>query len=217
MPRPQKGERGRETKRRIVEAATRLFSEEGYVNTTMAMIAAEAGVAVQTLYLSYGSKGAILKAAHDVAVAGDDEAVPVLDRQWVSDVRAEQDGRRALEIVLANSSSIVQRVAPIFGVTQAGSADADVAAQLQENKAARYQTFKVLVGELAKKPGFAPDLSVSDATDILYALLSSDVHRLFVIDRRWPIDRWKAWTHDAAIAQLFPAATSQRKTSNRAR
>ena len=85
----RKGTRGAATKARIVEAATRLFIEHGYLDTTVAAIANEAGVALQTLYLSFGSKVAILRATHDVAVVGDDAPIPVLDRPWVAEMRAE--------------------------------------------------------------------------------------------------------------------------------
>ena len=94
----------------------------------MAAIAAEAGVAVQTLYLAFGSKVAILAAAHDVAVAGDDDPVSVLDRPWVAEVRAETDGPRAgLELVLANSLEIIERVAPVYSAIQSAAADTEVA------------------------------------------------------------------------------------------
>src|SRR5579884_93912 len=89
-------ERRRETTRRVVEAAEGLFLERGYLATTMGDIAAAAGVAVQTLYLALGSKMAILGAVLDRAVAGDDEPVPVLQRQWVKTLEREDDGPRAV-------------------------------------------------------------------------------------------------------------------------
>jgi AcrR family transcriptional regulator len=200
----RKGERGRQTRARIVEAATHLFCEQGYLDTTMAAIAAAADVAVQTLYLSFGSKGAILKAAHDVAVAGDDEPIPVLERPWVAELRGESDSARALELVLANSLEILERVAPIYGVIQAAAADPEVAEQLQQNKARRFATLQPFAEELATKPGFARTLSPDAATDVLYAVLSEELHRLLVVERQWPIDRWKAWTYEIAVTQLFP-------------
>jgi AcrR family transcriptional regulator len=204
VARPRKGERSRKTRARIVDAATRLFCEQGYLDTTMAAIATEAGVAVQTLYLSFGSKGSILKAAHDVAIVGDDEPVPLLDRPWVADLRAERDGARALVLVLDNSLVILERSAPIHGVIQAAAADPEVAEQLQHNKEQRFATQRAFARELATKPGFASSLSADAAADVLYTLLSEEVHRLLVIERGWPIARWKAWSYEMTAAQLFP-------------
>ncbi len=45
-PRPARHRRSRETRARILDAAGRLFVRDGYQATTMAGIAAEAGVAV---------------------------------------------------------------------------------------------------------------------------------------------------------------------------
>ena len=109
-----------------------MFVEHGYLETTVAAIAAEAGVVVQTLYLSFGSKVAILRAAHDVAVVGDDTPVPVLQRPWVAELSAEPNGRRALRLVIDNGLQIIERATSIMGVIQSAAADADVADLLQD-------------------------------------------------------------------------------------
>src|SRR3954471_18080853 len=94
--RPGRQARSRATRARIVAAATRLFVRDGYLTTTMAAIAAEAEVAVQSLYLGFGSKLGILSAALDVAIAGDDEPVPLLQRGWARELAETPDGPRAV-------------------------------------------------------------------------------------------------------------------------
>ena len=59
-----------ETQRVIVEAAARLFLERGYHRTSIGQIAQEAGVAVQTIYNSIGSKRDLLSRVLDFAAAG---------------------------------------------------------------------------------------------------------------------------------------------------
>ena len=206
MPRGGKTERGRKTKASIVAAATRLFIERGYLETTMAAIAAEAGVAVQTLYLAFGSKVAILAAAHDLAVVGDDEPIPVLDRPWVDEVRDEPNVSRALELVLTNTLGIVERVAPISGVIQAAAADTDVAELLARTNAQRLDTMRFLAAELATKQGFASQLTTDRVADVLYAVVSNELHRLLVIERQWPVEDWRAWAHQSAAFRLSPDA-----------
>src|SRR6476646_12140502 len=83
----QRAERARRTRRRILDAATAVFLERGYAGATMRAIAAAAGVAVPTVELGFGTKARLLKAAIDVAIAGDDEPVPVLDRAWAETAR----------------------------------------------------------------------------------------------------------------------------------
>jgi AcrR family transcriptional regulator len=216
VARPRKADRGRQTRARIVNAATRLFAEQGYLDTTMAAIAAEAGVAVQTLYLGFGSKGAILKAAHDVAIVGDDEPIPLLERPWIAELRAEPDGARALALLLANALPIIERAAPIHTVIQAAAADPEVAEQLQENEAGRFTSMQTYARELAAKPGFAPDLSADTAADVLYAVITADVYRRLVLERHWPREQWSAWIYDLAAAQFFPGLPRSATAPNRA-
>lgn len=64
-------------------AATELFIERGYPAATIASIAERAGVARPTVFTSVpGGKPERLKLARDLAIAGDDEAVPVPERDW---------------------------------------------------------------------------------------------------------------------------------------
>src|SRR3982750_2219788 len=91
---PVRRERARATRRRIREAAARLFVEHGYMATTIEAIAVEAGVAVQTVYFVFGNKRAMPAEALDVATAGGDAPVPVAERAWVEELRREDDPRR---------------------------------------------------------------------------------------------------------------------------
>jgi AcrR family transcriptional regulator len=204
LPRARKGERGRETRTRILVAATNLFCEIGYLDTTMAAIAAHAGVAVQTLYLSFGSKVAILEAAHDVAVVGDDELVAVLERAWVADVRAEPDGLRTLQLVMDAARRINMQVAPLYGVIQAAAADPEVAALLGRIRGQRLSTMRALAEDLARKPGFAQSQSVDSAADVLYAIASMEFLGLLVVQRDWAIEDVDSWALEIAAAKLFP-------------
>jgi len=61
-------ERAAVTRNRILDAARRRFFEDGYAATTLRAVAAEAGVAVQTVYAVFGSKAAILAELRALAV-----------------------------------------------------------------------------------------------------------------------------------------------------
>ena len=196
----------RPTKRRIVSAASELFVRDGYLQTTVTAIARHAGVAVQTLYLSFGSKDAILAAALDVAIAGDDEPEPVLERQWVVDVAAEKNGRIALALVVDTAGEIVARVQPLYSVVQRASADPELAELLHITKRRRHETFAAVVALLAQKPTFAPGLSVEQATAVLYALASEESYQLLVLEQGWPEQDWREWVTETAAAQLFRRA-----------
>ena len=205
VARSGKTARGRQTAARIVTAATRLFVEHGYVNTTMAAIAEEAGVAVQTLYLAFGSKAAILAEVHDLAVVGVGENVPVLEQGWVEHVREEDDGPLALKLVMDNGLGISERAASVYEKIQTAAADTEVADLMARVRMQRLQTVRELAAILATKPGFAPE-SVDRAADILYTLVSVEVYHLYVVERQWTTHEWKAWAYKDAARCLFPKA-----------
>src|SRR6202045_3629252 len=77
--------------RRILDAARRLFVKRAYVATTIEAIAGEAGVAVPTVYLAFGTKRALLAELLDIAAVGDEEPVAVLERPWVDELRHDPD------------------------------------------------------------------------------------------------------------------------------
>ena len=75
------------TRRRIIEAADRLFTEVGYGATSIDQIAETAGVGRATVFTAVGGKAAVLRAAYQVALLGDDEAAPLRERPWARPVR----------------------------------------------------------------------------------------------------------------------------------
>src|SRR3954454_24934520 len=84
------------TKRDILAAAQRLFERQGYGPTTMAAIAAEAGVALKTVYLAFETKSGVLQALWNVTLRGDDGSVPVAEQAWYREMLAEPDPERQL-------------------------------------------------------------------------------------------------------------------------
>jgi AcrR family transcriptional regulator len=199
-----KAEQARATRRRIVTAATELFLRDGFLTTTMAAIAAQAGVAVQTLYLSFANKTAILSAAFDVALAGDDEPVPLPQRAWMRTVADSRDGVAALTAFIGASGAIIERASPLYGVIRAAAADPELAEILARNKKERHETYASVTKVLAGKPGFTDQLSETDATGVLYAVQSEEMYALFVEEHGWTSEKWREWSATMLAAQLFP-------------
>src|SRR5215470_10462036 len=86
------------TRRQILEAAQRLFLKQGYAATTMAAIAAEAGVALKTVYLAFETKNGLLRALWHVTLRGDDGDVPVAEQPWYQATLTEPDPERQLRL-----------------------------------------------------------------------------------------------------------------------
>ena len=53
-----------------------------------------------------------------------------------------------------------------------------------------------------------------DAADVIHALMSPEVYRLFSTDRRWSPDRYQIWLADTLAQQLLDPAPSNTEPNN---
>src|SRR5918996_3926252 len=108
---PRRRQQAAATRREILEAARLLFERDGYAATTMAAIAAEAGVALKTVYLAFETKSGLLRALWNLLLRGDEEEIPVAQRSWYREVVEEPDPRRQLRLNARNSRAAKTRIA----------------------------------------------------------------------------------------------------------
>lgn len=196
--------RARETRRRIIEAAIRLFLERGYVTTTVQAIAAEAGVAAATVYQAFGTKYDILAAALDVTIAGDDEPLALLDRDWVDDVRRERDGDRRLRLVVEGAAEIAARTAPLKDVMRdAAATDAAARHLVRQDHDRRHRTQEGLVDLLLEIRPLLAGIDRRRAIDTFFALVNSSTYDLLVTQRGWTMTEWQDWLVDLIRRELF--------------
>jgi AcrR family transcriptional regulator len=192
-----------ETEARIAAAATELFCTQGYVDTTMAAIAAAAGVSVQTLYLRHGSKAAILSAALDVAIAGDAEPIAVTERDgFFGQVVAEGDAATAIAIWAHGARTICDRTNGLYDVIRSAAADPEVAEVLAKSRRDRAAGHRVLAEALRTKRGYAKKVPTERAADLMYGLGTEDSYLIFVVDRGWSPDDWERWVLETVCTQL---------------
>src|SRR6185436_2923479 len=106
---PRRREQAAATRRAILEAAQKLFEQQGYAATPMAAIAAEAGVALKTVYVVFETKGGVLRALWHLLLRGDDVDAPVGERTWYREVLDEPDPTRQLQLNARNSRVVKER------------------------------------------------------------------------------------------------------------
>jgi AcrR family transcriptional regulator len=106
---PRRREQAAATRREILEAAQRLFERQGYATTTMAAIAAEAGVALKTVYVAFDTKSGLLRALWHLLLRGDEVDAPVKERPWYREVLEEPDPERQLRMNARNSRAVKTR------------------------------------------------------------------------------------------------------------
>ena len=176
-------EQAARTRADIVEAATRLFTRDGWAATTMAAVAAEAGVAVETVYQRFRTKPALLRAAVDATVGegsgGKDGAEPMAQQD-----RFTRLGTGSTDERLAAAAHLVAEVnARTHGLydawRQAASADPAIAGELGEYETRRRS-------DIAAGLALLHDGPVDELTaDTAWAVLGTDVYAKLVGTRGW--------------------------------
>jgi AcrR family transcriptional regulator len=197
-------ERSRRTKRAIVVAATELFVADGYGATSITAIAEQAGVGVQTVYASFGSKRAILTTALDQAIAGDDEAVVVNDRDWMHDVFHAPTAEARLAAYAAACCRIMEGAADVFAVVErAADTDPDVAALVTTTEERRRAGAASVVAAVTQVGELRAGLTRKAAVDVLSLLNGPAVYRHLVRQAGWSSRRYQVWLTGAFVRELL--------------
>ena len=202
--RTRRAEKAQETHRRIVEAATRLFVERGYVPTTIEAIAEAADVAVETVYARFGTKTSLMIAVKDAAVTEGGQ-VPLARRPELAAIAAETSQRRQLQATAALSRGMLQRVSPVYAALRDAAA-ADGA--LREHLAAeieRRRDFQRTLAQLVHARGpFRDGLTTDQAADTYSALANPDLYLLLTGHHGWTADQYQAWLASSLQLLLLP-------------
>ena len=185
------------------DSARRLFVSQGYAATTMAEIAADAGVAVQTVYDTFRTKAALLCEVMDVTAAGAETAPPVAQRPWMQEAMTSPSPERALALVIEHGTAIFERAAPLWPAMNAAAADPTVAAYWERVNAGRRAGPRALVMRLAELGGLRPGLDVERGTDLVVVLVGHDVYAGLIEGAGWSIPAYKAWLFATLAPQLL--------------
>lgn len=191
----------------VTEAARVLFLERGYAGTTIEAISDQSDVPPATVYRLFSSKLGILKALLDVAIAGDDEDIPLTDGPQARALldAADLDPADRLRGFAGITSGIMPRAEPVYRIlVSAAGSDPDAAALLAEQRQHRDHGQEQIARALAGAGALRPGLVEREAADIIHALMSPEVYRLFVTDRGWPPERYQHWLAASLITQLLP-------------
>ena len=201
---PRRSAKARATRAAIIAAASRLFTELGYLAPSVQLIAETAGVSRATVFNSVGGKAALLRAAYDTATVGDDEPVPLPRRPEALAIRAEADPARAIEMYAALATSISSRLARIYeAFRSAAGVDPEVRAMWEQIQAERLGGARGFVQIISSKLAGLPR-PPADAGDLIWVLIDTSLYHRLVIERNWSNQRFQHWLADTMKAQLLP-------------
>jgi AcrR family transcriptional regulator len=199
-----------QTRRRIVDTAARVFVERGYTAATIPLIAAEAGVAVETVYRSATGKAGLLREAIQATLAGGAEwaELPVEQRPGIQRVIEETDPRRQLRAYAATQPGVWSRVGPLLRVLDEASGGEPALAQLRTELAdQRLHGLRNLANLLADRGALKPGLTIDKARDLIWTLCAQANYDALVTARGWSHADYREWLAEALAAALLPGET----------
>jgi AcrR family transcriptional regulator len=204
--RTRRSEHAEATRRRVLDAAVRLFVEHGYHSTTIESIAAAADVSVETIYKRFGSKAGMLKAARDAAVADAPEPGEFFDfpaPPIEQALRASTDPRVQLRAVAQFSARRLERLAPFHRMLRsAGAGDQELGHYIAADHAARREAQRHDIQTIAASGSLR--LPPGQAADTFSALANPDVYLLLTDHFGWSAEQYRAWLADTSARLLLP-------------
>lgn len=198
---PLRARQAAETRLAIINAAIALFGERGWAATSLPMIAAEAGTAVDTIYSVFGTKSALLMAAVDVAIIGDDGPTPMVDRPELA-LFAKGNRVERLRTGVRFTIGVYQRSIPILKALQeAAASDAAAHARLAQYHEDRRNVIVVGMELILGRP------ASDELVDAIWALVSPDVFTMLTEHRGWTVTEVETWLVEMSRAAVTSAAS----------
>ena len=186
---------------RIVEIAERLFLRDGFAPTTIAAIAAEAGVSVDTIYKSFGGKAGLVRAIRSRALEGEGR-VPAERRS--DELHAQQtDARAIVRAWGALSAEVAPRVSPILLlIRDAAATNAEGRKLLEELDADRLRRMTDNAHRLRDAGHLREGVTLARAADVLWTYSSPELYELLVLRRGWTPTDYGEFVAEAMVDAL---------------
>jgi AcrR family transcriptional regulator len=190
-----------ETRVHIVATAGRLFDANGYVGTTIESVAAEAGVALQTVYNSVGNKAALLSAVLDAAAAGPGTREVLELMQERTQNAPDLD---SLIVVFADwFVEVHQRTGRIMSViSQAAAMDPEVAALEQRRALQRLERYRQAAAAVRERGGLTSGMTDREAAAAIWSLGHPQTFQALVRSSGWSVEEYRNWMLRSLTAAL---------------
>jgi AcrR family transcriptional regulator len=195
---PRRRQQAAATRHAILAAARDLFVQQGYSPTTIADIAARAGVAVDTIYATVGRKPALLREIVESAISGTDNPVPAQARDYVQRVRDAKTAAEKVSIYAHAVAGIQARLGPVYlALRDAAASDQDCAALWSQISQRRATNMRALVADLKATGELRTDWSADELADFIWSMNGPEYWALLVHERGWTQHRYGQWLTEA--------------------
>jgi AcrR family transcriptional regulator len=188
-------EQAAQTRRRILDAAGRVFEGQGYAGARIEDIAARAGVAVPTVYKIFTNKATLLVGALNQAMAGDGDTA-IEQQSWFTEQLDEPDPVRQLQLIARNARRLYERAGQLLSALRSAKPlDADLARAWDAVAAQRLARSRRTAKNLMAKSGSQARLTRDQTTLTLCALTEPELFITFTANGKGA-DHYEAWLAD---------------------
>lgn len=182
-------QQAQQNRRRVLQAARQRFLAQGYAATTIAEIAQDAGVSVETVYKTFTTKAGLLKALFDVSVAGDDDPIAMAEREVIQEVLNAPEAGQKITIYAKHLASTMPRSAPVQLLARDGAASSpDAATVWKQIREETLTAMKMFAADLAETGQLR--VSATVARDVLWTYHAPELYELLALERGWSAARY---------------------------
>jgi AcrR family transcriptional regulator len=200
---PLRERQARQTRERILQAARETFRDRGYGATTLADIARAAGVAEPTVRAVFKTKPNLVEHLLRLAVRGEDNELQLHQREAFKRVLAATDPDTLLDRLADIAESLHPRSWDVFEIVRgAASSDPTIAKLHSERERLRHSNQTTIAKRLQELGALHAGTSVEAAADLLWLYTAPENFHMLVIERGWPIKRYRRWFRSAVASIL---------------
>jgi AcrR family transcriptional regulator len=194
---PRRAQKAEDTRRVIVETARALFATRGYAHVTVAEIAAQAGVAPQTVYASTGGKSDIMERLLNEGVEASQAETTI------AAVRSQHHVAGVLRLTARGVRQANEAQSELLDILEGALAVHEDAAKLWDTGTVRYKAaLATVVEHMASLDDYPPDRTRAEAADTLWFYFGIPAWRTLVKDLGWSWDAAEAWLCRHAAASF---------------
>ncbi len=195
------------TRAAVLAVAHRMFVERGWAAMRVRDIAEDAGISVKTIYDTFGSKADLFKAVVDVAAAGDDEPVVIMERErFAALAEGDLPQRAAASAQLA--VEVHRRTVDLMRVWRtAADTDPTLSEALTIEMEHQRQTFVAAVALIA---GHAVERQHAEG---LWLVMNDQGYQLLVRHAGWSDAQYEQWLARTATRLLDPEQPYQKESN----
>jgi len=186
----------------VLDVAGRRFLRDGYAATTVASIAAEAGVSVEMVYKAFAGKPGLVRELWDAGLAGE---APVHAEARSDEVSSsESDPRRIIAAWARLSTEVAPLVAPVLLLIRTAAAtDPEMQKLKDQLDLERLARMAHNADALSHGGHLREGVTRDEARDVLFTYTTPEIYELLVLRQGWSLDDFARFIRQGIAAALL--------------